>query len=1111
MRCPECQHENVPDRSFCAKCGTRIPTRCPRCGFRNEASDRYCGGCGTPLTSPDIARSDGSEDPRPGPDRRQLTVMFCDLVGWTALSARLDPEDLRGLVHHYRDICTRRVSQYDGFVSQFLGDGVLAYFGYPRAHEDDAERAARTGLDIVANIPALTQPGGITFSPAVRIGIATGLVVAGDTVSEGASSQQAVVGETPNLASRLQQIARPNTVVVSESTRRLLRGAFRCECLGSHNLKGFDEGVTAYRVVRPIDERSRFEALHGRTTLPLVGREPDLDLLRSCWAQARQGKGRAVVVVGEPGIGKSRLCRAFTDSIAEDPHHVIDIQCSPHHSKSAFHPLIVYLERNAGILPQDSAEHKLQKIDELLRGVTDTPEQAIPLISSLLSVPEDGQTETFDLSASQIKQRILSALVNQLEGLASVCPVLVEVEDLQWIDPTSEELLNLGLTRCKDLPVMIIATSRPGKPLPDTGPPHIHRVTLTRLNQAQCRTIAANVSDISGLPEEILRRIARKTDGIPLYVEELTKMVLTARAGSHTKDDGETDLLRATLNVPESLKDSLMARLDQLSSVKEIAQIGAVIGREFPLELLAQIAGMPRDRLNAALAELLQAEILVRGMNLVDGTEEFTFRHALLQEAAYESLLLETRRALHERIAGLLQARFRETAQTEPELVAHHFTEAARVEPALAWWARAGRRALERSANFEAISHAERALRLLSNLPGGTQADAAELGFQLVLGTAHRACHGFASQEMKRAFVRAEALCERIGDSATLKRIEVLRGLYSFYYARGDLRAATALSRRLIDLATRFDPDSVVVGKYMLGGMQFWQGNFLAARETLEKGRDAYDPSRIRPDSLSAQSDPGAFNLFQLSWTLWMLGYPDQAIQTCEQVLAMARALRQPFTMAMALFWVSATFNACGKLEESMELNREMREIATEHQLSYLFSCATVLQSHQLITTRQNAKGFEALQGALCDFRRQGAAVGVPWALSMAIEASTGLGDFDTAGEMLRQAREAIEHSGERHWEAEIDRLEGEFLMAIPNGDREEGERRLRRAQDVARRQGARSLLLRSTLSIAGVHRARGDIEGALREIREVYAGFDEGFGTADLVRAETMMRALQG
>lgn len=1110
MRCPQCQHDNLPNRRFCARCGTGFPVICPCCEFRNESSARYCGGCGTPL---DPAKHDRIEDALPVPDRRQLTVMFCDLVGSTALSARLDPEDLRDLIHRYRRICTRYVRHYDGFVSQFLGDGVLAYFGYPHAHEDDAERAARAGLDIVAHIDALAQPRGVEINPAVRIGIATGLVVAGDTVSEGVSSLQAVVGETPNLAARLQQIARPNTVVVSESTRQLLRRAFRCECLGQHTVKGFDRAVTAHRVIRPVDERSRFEALHGKSTLPLVGRAAELGLLRTCWEHTRRGKGRAVLVVGEPGIGKSRLCKAFTDSIAKEPHHRIDIQCSPHYSRSAFHPLIVHLERNAGITVQDSPELKLRKIDELLRNVTETPEQALPLIASLLSVPVGNQAVALDLSASQIKQRILSALVDQLEGLASVSPVLVEVEDLQWIDPTSEELLQLSLARCRDLPVMIVATSRPAKPLPDAGQSHVHRITLMRLNQAQCLTIAGNVSHTPNLPEDILRHIARKTDGIPLYVEELTKVVLNAGTEDHGEndDDMETELLRATLNVPDSLKDSLMARLDQLSHVKGIAQTAAVIGREFSLDLLAEIADTPHDRLVSALEELMRAEILVPGMNLDDGTEELTFGHALLQEAAYESLLLESRKALHARIAEVLKTRFPETAATEPELLAHHFSEAARVESALDWWGRAAHRALERSANFEAISHAERALRLLSNLPEEQGKDVAELGFQLALGAAHRACHGFASQEMKRAFVRAEVLCEQIGDSATLKRIEVLRGLYSFHYARGDLDTATTLSLRLIDLAIRFDPDSVVIGKYMLGGMQFWQGNFLAARETLEAGRDVYDPSRIRPDSLSAQSDPGAFNLFQLSWTLWMLGYPDQAMQTCENVLAMARGLHQPFTMAMALFWVSATYNACGRLEESMELNREMREIATEHRLAYLASCATVLQSHQLIAAKDYTRGFETLQRALCDFRRQGAAVGVPWSLSMAIEASTCLGDFDTAGEMLRQAREAIERSGERHWEAEIDRLEGEFLLSIPNGDRELGERRLRRAQAVAQRQGARSLLLRSTLSLAEVLQARGDEEAALGKIRAVFAEFDEGFGTADLKRAESMIASLQG
>src|SRR6516165_7234618 len=585
MRCPSCTAENAATWRFCAQCGTALPVPCPACGFENETAVRFCVGCGRPIgeiASPEPA----TPSPLPRADsaeRRQLTVMFCDLVGSTALSTRFDPEELREELRAYQIAVSGVVARYDGFVAKFMGDGVLAYFGYPRAHEDDADRAVRAGLEIAAAVTSLETRG--TERLAVRIGIATGLVVGGDLIGQGAAQEQAVVGETPNLAARLQALAEPGTVVIAPGTRRLLGGLFDYEDLGAIEIKGLAAPVLAARVLRESGAESRFEALRASAT-PLVGRDEELAMLEQRWQQAKAGEGGVVLLSGEPGIGKSRLAQTLIERLAGEPHTRLRSFCSPHHQEHALYPTITQLERAAGFRREDTAEQRLDKLEAVLAQATNDLGEAAPLLAALLSIPTGERYPPLNLSPQKQKEMTLRALVAQIEGLAARTPVLILFEDAQWSDPTSLELHDLIIDRVPALRALLIITYRPEFGAPWLGRPYVTALTLNRLAPRQRAEMIAGVTGGKALPGEIADQIADHTDGVPLFVEELTKAVVESGVLTDAGDRYTATGPVPALAIPASLEASLLARLDRLSPVREVAQIGATLGRQFSHELI---------------------------------------------------------------------------------------------------------------------------------------------------------------------------------------------------------------------------------------------------------------------------------------------------------------------------------------------------------------------------------------------------------------------------------------------------------------------------------------------------------------------------------------------
>jgi class 3 adenylate cyclase len=799
-------------------------------------------------------------------ERRQVTVMFCDLVGSTALSARMDPEDLREIILAYQKCVADTVQRFGGFVAKYMGDGVLVYFGYPQAHEDDAERAIRAGLELVGAVGLLKPNAPLQ----TRIGIATGLVVVGDLIGSGEAQERGIVGETPNLAARLQGIAEPNAVVIAESTRRLLGNLFDLQELGMQDLKGISAPVRAWAALRPASVESRFDALHATGLTALVGREEELELLLRRWSKAKTGEGQVVLLSGEAGIGKSRLTAALLKRLASEPHTRLRYFCSPQHTDSALYPVIGQMERAAGFVHDDTPQVKLNKLDAVL-AQTSTSKQDAALFAETLSLPNDGLYPTLDLTSEQRRQRTLEALVSQLETLARQNPVLNIFEDAHWSDPTSLEVFGRVIDRIASLRVVLLVTFRPEFAPPWIGQPHVTALTLSRLPR---RDIDAMIEGVVGnklLPANIRQDIIERTDGIPLFVEEMTKAVLEAESDADAQQTAAA-IPSPILAVPASLQASLMARLDRLGAAREVAQIGAAIGREFSHSLLSAVVSKPEAEFVSALDRLIAAGLLFR--QGVAPYASYLFKHALVQDAAYGTLLREPRRALHARIAETLESQFTEIAENQPELLARHCTEAGLIEKAIGLWGRAGRRSLRRSSFKEATQQFKTGLTLLHRLPKDVEGAKREIELQTGLGVALTATRGYAAFETGQAYARSRQLCQEIGDTTALVRVGY--GQYLYHLMTGEVHQSLQLATETLGLAEKInDDDARVLGHRTLGVSLFELGRLADARRELELAASLVRARKKKGHGASSSET----RIMITSWLAHLLTFQGQSLQ----------------------------------------------------------------------------------------------------------------------------------------------------------------------------------------------------------------------------------------
>jgi class 3 adenylate cyclase/predicted ATPase len=1032
-------------------------------------------------------------------ERRQLSVMFCDLVGSTPLSARYDPEDLRDVIGAYHRCVADTVARFAGFVAKYMGDGVLIYFGYPEAHEDDAERAVRAGLAVIGAVGRLATPEPLN----VRLGIASGLVVVGDLIGAGAAQERGVVGETANLAARLQVLAQPGTVVIAESTRRQIGALFDIEDLGPQPLAGFAEPQHAWRVVGESGVLSRFEALRSEAT-PLVGRDEELDLLLRRWQQAKAGEGRVVLISGEPGIGKSRLTAELSQAIQDEPHTRLRHFCSPYHHDSALHPFIVQLERAAGFVRDDTADQKLGKLRELLAaGVRGDDE--IELLAELLSLPNTAAD--LNLSPQRKRQKLFGAVLHQLESIARSRPVLLVFEDAHWIDPSSHELLDLMLVRVSAIRVLLVVTFRPEFQHAWSEQSHVLMLALNRLGERDGVALVERLAGNAGLSREIVDEIVERADGVPLFVEELTKVVLE----SADRDNRVATVLAASpppnLTIPATLHASLIARLDRLGPVaKEVAQIGAVIGREFSYELIQPVVQRPEPELEAALDRLTSARLLFcRG---VPPYSSYLFKHALVQDAAYATLLRARRQQLHAAVAAALEREFPEIVAAQPELLAHHCTEAGLTQQAIENWRRAGERAIESSANLEAIAHLTRGLEILKEVPEGPQRDEKELAFQVALLTPLFAAR-FGSAEGERAAARASELSRKLGaDLRSLFR--ALFGLTMTYSVRGKIRIGRATSEQLLVVAQRLhDPEPLGYAHHAMGNTLLWFGELGAARMHLEKGIALYQPDWSRSLAFRFGFNCASNCHFSLGRVLWHLGYPDHALTCAEQAVVTAAAVSHPVSRAGALSWAAALHQLRGEVGRAREVAETALALTTEEMLPFFRAHAIVLRGWTLVRQGQSEEGIARLREGLVAYRATGADLECSHWLALLAEAYRDTGEPEQGLRLTGEALDHVAQTGIVYYEPELHRLDAELRLRLDTPDEQRAETSFRHALETARRQQAKSLELRAATSLARLWGEQGRRAEARDLLAPVYGWFTEGFDTADLKEAKALLDQL--
>jgi class 3 adenylate cyclase/predicted ATPase len=1041
--------------------------------------------------------------------RRQLTLLFCDVVGSTALSTQMDPEELREIISSYHRRCAEVVVKSGGFVARYFGDGVLAYFGYPQAHENDAELAVRAGLALVAAIPKLDA--GNRPPLRVRVGIATGLVVVGDLVGEGGSQEHAVVGETPNLAARLQALAEPDTVVIAGNTRRLLGELFEYRSLGRMSIKGFSEPVEVWHVIGTSTVDSRFEALHGIIT-PLVDREEEMDLLMRRWEQAKRGDGCVVLLAGEPGVGKSRIVQAILDRLTAEPHTRLQYFCSPHQQDNPFYPSITQLERAAGFKRSDTAEQRLDKLEAVLRQATNDVSEIAPLLAELLSIPTGDRYPPFNLSPEKRKQKMLRAKIAQIEGLASQRPVLMVSEDVQWIDPSSLELLDLTIQALPSLPVLQIITLRPDFTPPWVGRAHVTLLNLNRLPPRHCAEMILQVTGGKALPKQITKQIIDRTDGVPLFIEELTKVVVESGTLAEMGDRYVTPGPAPPLAIPTTLHDSLMARLDRLSPLRELAQIAAALGRQFSYELISAVAPLAQQQLDDALEQLVNAELIFQ--HGIPPDSEYTFKHALVQDAAYQSLLKSKRPQYHLRIAQALEERFPEIVDAQPHVLARHYTEASLNKQAIPYWQKAGQKAVQRSANAEAVSHFSKGLELLKTLPESPEQFQQELELQLALGTPLIATKGFAAPEVGRVYARARVLCQQAGEAPQL--FPVYWGLWVFYTARAEHKTAHELGeqcRRLAEAAG--DPSLIMEAHHALGVTLLALGEFSSALEHLERAISIYNLEQHHSLAFVYGQDSGVVCRSHAAWALWFLGYPERAMKRNEEALSLAKKLSHPYSLAVALdfsAWLHQLF-----LEEQATQEEAEAAVALSAQHDFVFwiLMGTILRGWALTAGEQMSDGIAQMREGLTAFRATGAEIMRPYYLALLAEVYGKVVETKQGLDLLAEAHVAMDDSGERWWEAEIYRLIGELTLKKADKQKpdlesqKEAENYFFQALTTASRQSAKSLELRAALSLGRLWQRQGKKTEARKVLTEIIGWFTEGFDKTDLVEAKKLLAEL--
>jgi class 3 adenylate cyclase/predicted ATPase len=1044
----------------------------------------------------------------PDAARRQLTVMFCDVVDSTKLSAQLDPEEYREVLRAYQAACVGAIQRFDGYIAQHLGDGLLVYFSFPTAHEDDAQRAILAGLGMLDAMQTLNtrleREYGLRLS--IRVGIHTGLTVIGD-IGAGQKHELLALGEAPNIAARIQSLAAPDTVAISANTSRLVEGYFMVEDLGRHMLKGVAEPLQVYRVLRHSGAQSRLDVAGTRGLTPLVGREQEVSLLLDRWRWVKEGQGQAVLLSGEAGIGKSRLVQVLKDQVISEPHTRLECRSSPHDQNSALYPIIDLLNRLLQWQHDPSPDEKLDSLAAALSQYRLPVQDTIPLLAPLLSLPlPEDRYPPLPSSPQRRRQKTLEVLLAMLLEPSASHPVLFILEDLHWTDPSTLELLELLMDQIPTVSFCALLTCRPTFQPTWSSRSYVTQVTLSRLAQPQVVRMAEHVAGGKRLPAEVLRQVVEKTDGVPLFVEEMTKAVLESGVLHDVHGHYELTGGASALAIPATLHDSLMARLDRLVTAKAVAQYAAVIGRQFSYALLHAVSQLDELTLQRELGRLVDAELLYqRGL---PPQATYRFKHALIRDIAYESLLRSTRQGYHQRVAQVLEAQFPETVATQPELLAHHCTEAGLNTQAVRYWHQAGQHAIQRSAHAEAIAHLTQGLVVLKTLPHTPERARQELVLQTSLGPALMVVHGYAAEAVEHVYQRARELSQEVDDPT--EHVRALMGLYVQFFVRANHEAVHALTGELLQLGQTVQDPLVLIQTYAHEGESLlFQGKYALARTHLEHAKSLYHPQQYTPSAYFFGHHPVVQTLGILPLVLWVLGYPERAVQQSDQALTFAQGLSHPFSLAFALS-VKAQLH---QLRREANIVQEQAEtlvtVSTESGFPFRAAHGNMLLGWAMVERDAGQAGIAHIEEGLAAFQTTRARLQSAWWLGLRAEAYGKLGQLEEGLTVLAEALRAVDDTGEHFYEAELQRLRGEFLLQRSSDNQREAETCFQHAMAIAQNQGAKAWELRTAMSLARLWEHQGKRQQARDLLAPVYQWFTEGFETVDLREAKALLDKL--
>lgn len=1107
MLCSNCGAESAIGKKFCGDCGASLVSRCSQCGADNPADKRFCGDCGAALavsnsTADSSAPARGIAGIQDGTsstasERRHLTSLFCDLVSSTEIASRLDPEEWHDIAAHYQRAAASAVTRLGGYVAKYLGDGLVVHFGYPKAHGDDAEQAVRAGLEIVEAVAALNddlaEKYGVTLS--VRVGIHSGSVVVG----HGGGKEADVFGDTPNIASRVQAAATPDSVFITAAVHRLVSGLFIVEDRGAQALKGIGHPVQLYCVIQASAVRRRTRGTHTLTRF--VGRQGEMGVLLSRWGRVREGQGQLALVVGEPGIGKSRLVEEFRARIKDDAHLWVECAGERFSAATPFRAVIQILDQGLGWRGDESQEVRVNQLERSLQLAGMKLAGAVPLIAEMLNLTIPQKYLPLTLAPDQKRKRLLAALAGWVFGAARVQPLVMAIEDLHWLDPSTLELMQMLVEQSATVPLLLLCTARPEFRAPWPMRAHHVQITLGRLNDSQTREMIAGVAARSALTKEVMDAVVRRTDGVPLFAEELARLVLDGVGRAFARE------------IPATLRDSLAARLDRLGNAKEVAQLAAVIGREFSYDLIRAVSPLPENEIRSALEKLADAE-LIYSRGIPPEAATYHFKHALIQDAAYESLLKSIRHHYHGQIARVLKEQSAKIGGVPPELLAHHYTEGRLFEDAVPCWLQAGQKAAHDSANAEALVHLRRGLELFSILPERPESAQQELVFQAALGPVLIALRGWSAAETEAAYKRAVELCQQIGNAPQL--FQALYGECAVYAVRPQLHEMYELAERFLSLAQqRQQADAIVEGNFLVGYALFFMADLPGALKHLHCAIELYGTKPRRDLAEQYGHDPGMSCRFFASCTLWLLGHSEQARKMALECISLAKSVAHSFSLAYA----HATAALAFQLQRDICSVREQAEagmvISREQGIAHFLGFSEAMWGWVLTEEGQTEIGIEHLCQGAAAWRSQGSELLQPYWLALLAEAYGKTRQVNRALAAVAEALNIVNQTGETFYQAELYRLQGELTLQQANSQAQianvnsDAEASFRKAIEIAKRQQSKWLELRAATNLARQLQTRGDRTAARDLLAPIHSWFTEGFDTYDLKDAKALLDEL--